>query len=572
MAGTSLSWAETLPPSLPVQLPWMIASSWPSSTTSTENLSLCPSILGFELEIAERIITLQLNRTLMSGRFSKCTESMKRTCRSSSVRIIELVRTPSPKNRTPFSRFPSVTPVTQKSFSSPAPDLRCHKCASNPSRPFLPAAPRVPACSPPASQESARSSSAAPRPSALLPARRPCPSPHARPCLQLPQKFRRRDRHRQLIGCARRRCVSLQSAFRDAAGPAQSPPDHPRRGPASWQSPSSCPPPAHPGPPRPCTTAPQRASPCTSLARAATPRARSPPAPQSNSTRPSRTGSSLPADPPRCPPAETTPSARESPIPLFLRCTASAPHPARLRQSRSSRRSPPSPSSCAWLPRPLHRHGAGRRTPSCAPPQSPRFPPRAKNPGSVVLPSVHLLNSLYHRRPIIGQMASRRRPPRCFGCDSAPNSLYIPPRTYCPEVFHDAQLARRFPLFVFIRGHQPRPVRPMLPQRPHRVLQEDQRVHHRILLQHRTRRSSSSQLLRAPAGCRSSSHRGRARRSRLHQGHQRLSPPARRQKPQGQSLEHRHVRRRTRDARRSRLRRSQSLKARPLQGNHCSPR
>src|SRR5216684_807001 len=72
------------------------------------------------------------------------------------------------------------------------------------------------------------------------------------------------------------------------------------------------------------------------------------------------------------------------------------------------------------------------------------------------------------------------------------------PRTYCPEVFHDAQLARRFPLFVFIRGHQPRPVRPMLPQRPHRVLQEDQRVHHRILLQHRTRRSSSSQLLVPP--------------------------------------------------------------------------
>src|SRR5205823_3671071 len=36
---------------------------------------------------------------------------MNRTCRSSRVKIIELVRTPSPKNRTPFSKFPSVTPV-----------------------------------------------------------------------------------------------------------------------------------------------------------------------------------------------------------------------------------------------------------------------------------------------------------------------------------------------------------------------------------------------------------------------------------------------------------------------------
>src|SRR5258708_22494898 len=80
------------------------------------------------------------------------------------------------------------------------------------------------------------------------------------------------------------------------------------------------------------------------------------------------------------------PSELASPVLPFRRCTASALHHARLHQSQSFRRSPPSPSSCASLPRPLHRHGAGPRIPSCAPPQSRRSPPRAENPGSVVLP------------------------------------------------------------------------------------------------------------------------------------------------------------------------------------------
>src|SRR5208283_4245905 len=56
----------------------------------------------------------QAKRTLTSGRFSRCTVSMKRTWRLSRVMMSDCVRVPSPKKRTPLSRFPSVTPVQAK--------------------------------------------------------------------------------------------------------------------------------------------------------------------------------------------------------------------------------------------------------------------------------------------------------------------------------------------------------------------------------------------------------------------------------------------------------------------------
>src|SRR5215472_16206281 len=57
---------------------------------------------------------VQEKRTFTSGRLSRVTVSTKRTCRSSRVTTSDCVRMPSPKNRTPRSRFPSVTPVHAK--------------------------------------------------------------------------------------------------------------------------------------------------------------------------------------------------------------------------------------------------------------------------------------------------------------------------------------------------------------------------------------------------------------------------------------------------------------------------
>src|SRR3984893_9972354 len=70
--------------------------------------------LGGKRGPSEAVPGSQENLTRTSGRFSKCTESINRTCRSSSVKIIDVVRTPSPKNRTPFNKFPSVTPQQAK--------------------------------------------------------------------------------------------------------------------------------------------------------------------------------------------------------------------------------------------------------------------------------------------------------------------------------------------------------------------------------------------------------------------------------------------------------------------------
>src|SRR5579885_903075 len=56
----------------------------------------------------------QLNRTFTSGRLSSRTVSINLTCRSSKVKIMDWVRTPSPKKRTPRSKFPSVTPQHAK--------------------------------------------------------------------------------------------------------------------------------------------------------------------------------------------------------------------------------------------------------------------------------------------------------------------------------------------------------------------------------------------------------------------------------------------------------------------------
>src|SRR5208282_5335305 len=61
----------------------------------------------------------QAKRTFTSGRFSRCTVSMKRTWRLSRVMTSDCVRVPSPKKRTPFSRFPSVTPVQAKMIFLP---------------------------------------------------------------------------------------------------------------------------------------------------------------------------------------------------------------------------------------------------------------------------------------------------------------------------------------------------------------------------------------------------------------------------------------------------------------------
>ena len=59
------------------------------------------------------------------------------------------------------------------------------------------------------------------------------------------------------------------------------------------------------------------------------------------------------------------------------RCTASALRPARPRRSRSCRRSGPSPSRCAWPRRRPDRTCAGRPVPSCGRRQSPPAPRRA---------------------------------------------------------------------------------------------------------------------------------------------------------------------------------------------------
>src|SRR5437870_5725942 len=99
----------------------------------------------------------------------------------------------------------------RKSFSFPAPDLLCRKSVSCLSPPFLSDVPRAPACSLPAAQESARSGSVAPPPSARPPARRPCPSLRVRPCPRPRPKFPPRDRHPQSAGCARPPCVRPQS-------------------------------------------------------------------------------------------------------------------------------------------------------------------------------------------------------------------------------------------------------------------------------------------------------------------------------------------------------------------------
>ena len=65
-----------------------------------------------------------LNRTLTSGLFSKCTVSMNRTRAGVCVITILCVRVPSPKNRTPCSRLPSVTPLAAKTMLRPGASSR----------------------------------------------------------------------------------------------------------------------------------------------------------------------------------------------------------------------------------------------------------------------------------------------------------------------------------------------------------------------------------------------------------------------------------------------------------------
>src|SRR5262249_42759044 len=91
------------------------------------------------------------------------------------------------------------------------------------------------------------------------------------------------------------------------------------------------------------------------------------------------------------------------------------------------RPSAPHPSSCAWLPRPLHPLCAGRRIPSCAPQQSRRFPPPAETPGSVVIPCLERPPRPVYagRSPIIGQTSPLVDSSPLGGCAVENESVYF---------------------------------------------------------------------------------------------------------------------------------------------------
>src|SRR5207253_7255021 len=94
-------------------------------------------------------------------------------------------------------------------------------------------------------------------------------------------------------------------------------------------------------------------------------------------------------------------------------------------------------------------------------------------------PQIHLPSAANHR--LIGRY-------RRHASDTvAPSrkTVYKIPRDRFALRCHDAQFARRFSFLVFPRFHYLRPIQPVFPKRPHGVHQENQRVHHGILLHHR---------------------------------------------------------------------------------------